>query len=116
MNWFSLKKHLPNVAKLLSFRGRVAYWRGLGVISESVAADLELGMAPNDTTVIETKSPELLISSTTRSWEAAETSSPFIWRNNKNQKYLNYKLNTCIGAHLIIPWNDEFIKMSNNYG
>lgn len=74
--------NLPKVGKLLlSFLGRVAYCRGVGAASccaSPVTADFDEGKGPSDTTDNETKSPDLLIRSTTCSCEAVDTSSPFI--------------------------------------
>lgn len=50
---------------------------GLGRV-DTLPVELVPGGGPRDTTVIWTNSPERLINSTTRSWLAAATSSPFI--------------------------------------
>lgn len=89
MNW-------PSVWKLVSLRGKVAYWRGVGCVSGAVSPDaalLELGNAPRDTTIRLTRSPDLRIRSTTCSWLAALTSSPLICQKHCFQTTIQIVLN-----------------------
>lgn len=92
MNW-------PSVWKLVSLRGKVAYWRGVGCVSGAVSPDaalLELGNAPRDTTIRLTRSPDLRIRSTTCSWLAALTSSPLIYQKHCFQTTVKIVLNKIV--------------------